>query len=73
MVLKEHEEGLGSASACMTLEAEPNTCMLFDAAAVLWIVERKSLGKVRHIDTDVLCLLEKQTRRLLPINGAFGA
>ena len=38
-----------------------------DASAAIGIAQRQGIGKLRHIEVDVLWLQEQQARRLLPI------
>ena len=66
-------EGLG---ACTPLrdfgEANPRVRLHIDASAAKGIVERKGLGKVRHIEVDVLWLQEQYARRLVPLQKCLG-
>ena len=43
-----------------------------DAAAAKGIIELRGLQKLRHIDLDVLWLLEQKARRLLPVDTIQG-
>ena len=43
-----------------------------DASAAIGIVQRSGLGKLRHVEVDVLWLQEQQARRLLPIRKVPG-
>ena len=43
-----------------------------DAAAALGILERKGVGRVRHLDIGVLWLQEHQLRRVVELTKALG-
>ena len=43
-----------------------------DASAAIGIIERRGLGKLRHIEVDLLWLQEQQARRLVPLNKVPG-
>ena len=47
--------------------------MHLDATAAIGIIERHGLNKVRHIETDVLRLQEREARRILPLTKVLGA
>ena len=44
-----------------------------DANAAMGMVQRVGLGKVRHVEVDVLWIQEQQARRLLPLEKIPGA
>ena len=43
-----------------------------DASAAMGIVQRRGLGKLRHVEVDVLWVQEQQARRLLPLHKVLG-
>jgi hypothetical protein len=43
-----------------------------DASAAIGIAQRQGIGKLRHIEVDVLWLQEQQARRLLPLRKVPG-
>ena len=43
-----------------------------DANAVIGIVQRRGLNKLRHVELDVLWIQEQQARRLLPLRKVPG-
>ena len=43
-----------------------------DASAAIGIIQRHGIGKLRHIEVDVLWLQEQQARRLLPLHKVPG-
>ena len=68
-VVKGSCEGLGVSTLLRDLgEDEIRVRMHLGAAAARGIVERKGVSKVRHVETDILCMQEQQARRLLPLN-----
>ena len=44
----------------------------FDAAAALGIVERKGVGRVRHLDVGSLWIQEQQLRRIPEMHKVAG-
>ena len=66
-------EGLGVCTLLKDFgETNPQARLHIDASAAKGIVERKGLGKVRHIDVDVLWLQEQEARRLVPLYKCLG-
>ena len=43
-----------------------------DASAAIGIVQRQGIGKLRHVEVDVLWIQEQQARRLLPLRKVPG-
>ena len=72
-IVKGSCEGLG---VCTLLgdfgQSQPQARLHIDASAAKGIVERKGLGKVRHIDVDILWLQEQEARQRLPLHKVVG-
>ena len=49
-----------------------DSCVHVDAFAAKSIVEREGLGKVRHIEVDLLFIQEQQLRKRLPLFKSTG-
>jgi hypothetical protein len=56
-------EALGVASLLRDLGVEQSIRLHTDAAAALGIIARKGVGKVRHLDTSVLWLQQKELQK----------
>ena len=58
-VVKATSEGIGIKNIMKDFGRNMGVCILTDASAALGIVRRKSVGRVRHMDTDVLWVQDK--------------
>jgi hypothetical protein len=72
-VVRASTEGLG----ILTLYADfgrpgMKASVGMDASAAIGIAQRQGIGKLRHIEVDILWLQEQQARRLLPIRKVPG-
>ena len=59
-------EGLGLINLCGDLGAVIKIWVHLDASAAKGMVEREGIGKVRHVEVDVLWIQEQQARVRLP-------
>ena len=66
-VVRGSTEGLGMVTLCADMGITANARVHVDANAAKGIVEREGLGKVRHVEVDVLWLQEQQARDRLPL------
>ena len=64
-------EGIGLVSLGRDLGLEFKVRLHLDAAAALGILERRGVGKVRHLDVGSLWLQEKQLRKILEMKCWF--
>ena len=72
-VVKGACEGLGVNTLLRDLgESDPKVRMHVDATAAKGVIERKGIGKLRHIELDILWLQEQEARKLLPLNKVLG-
>ena len=61
-------EGLGILTLLSDFgQKEMRASIGMDASAAIGIVQRQGIGKLRHVEVDVLWLQEQQARRLLPL------
>ena len=68
-IVKGSCEGLGVCTLLKDFgETQPQARIHIDAFAAKGIVERRGLGKLRHIEVDVLWLQEQYARRLVPLH-----
>ena len=58
-VVKATSEGIGIRSIMKDFGKVLKICILADASAALGIVRRKGVGRVRHLDTDLLWVQDK--------------
>ena len=66
-------EGLGINTLLRDLgEDQVKLKMHIDATAARGIIERKGLGRVRHVRTDILWLQEQEARKVLPLHKVLG-
>ena len=65
-------EGLGVITLCEDVGIKTQARVHVDANAAKEIVEREGLGKVRHVEVDVLWLQEQQARARLPLHKCEG-
>ena len=72
-VVRGSTEGLGLITLCSDLGSVVACRIHVDASAAKGIVEREGLGKLRHIDVDILWLQEQQARARLPLHKIEGS
>ena len=65
-------EGLGIVSLGRDFGIELNIRLHLDAAAALGILERKGVGRVRHLDVASLWLREKELRKMIEMRKVPG-
>ena len=58
-------EGIGLTSLARDLGLALKVRLHIDAAAALGIIERRGVGRVRHLDVGTLWLQEQQARRIV--------
>ena len=58
-VVKATSEGIGIKNIMKDFGRNMGVCILTDASAALGIVRRKGVGRVRHLDTDLLWVQDK--------------
>ena len=66
-VVRGSTEGLGMITLCADIGLKAEVRVHVDATAAKSIVEREGLGRVRHVELDVLWLQEQQARSRLPL------
>ena len=71
-VVRGSTEGLGLITLCGDLGTEMKVRVHLDASAAKGMVEREGIGKVRHLEVDVLWLQEQQARARLPLLKVLG-
>ena len=71
-IVKGSTEGLGFITLCEDIGIKVQARVHVDASAAKGIVEREGLGKVRHVEVDVLWLQEQQARARLPLHKCDG-
>ena len=71
-VVRAATEALGMISLAKDLGIELQARLHVDASAAIGILERKGLGRVRHLDVGVLWLQEKQLRKAMSIQKVLG-
>ena len=64
--------GMMSMLKDMGVEMTKKAIVYADAAAALGIIQRKGVGKVRHLDTSVLWLQEERVKRILAHEKVLG-
>ena len=65
-------EALGVVSLAKDLGISLGVRLHLDAAAALGILERRGVGKVRHLDVASLWLQEKELRKLIAMHKVSG-
>ena len=65
-------EGLGLAAMCNEYGQVLCPYISVDASAAIGIAQRKSLGKVRHLDTQSLCIQEAVRERRVHVEKVLG-
>ena len=65
-------DGLGIVSLGDNLGLSLNVRLQLDAAAALAILERRGVGKVRHLDVGTLRFQEKQLRKIIDMHKVPG-
>ena len=65
-------EALGMVSLGRDLGIELMARLHVDASAVIGILERKGVGRVRHLDVGMLWMQEQRLRRVLAIQKVLG-
>ena len=71
-VVRGSTEGLGLITLCGDLGSIVKIRVHLDATAAKGIVEREGLGKIRHLDVDILWIQEQQARARLPLIKVLG-
>ena len=71
-VVRGSTEGLGLITLCGDFGTSTNIRVHLDASAAKGMVEREGLGKVRHVEVDVLWIQEQQARSRLPLIKVLG-
>ena len=72
-IVRAATEGMGIASLMFDFGmTEADVRLHVDANAAMGIIQRRGLGKVRHVEVDLLWLQEQQARRLLPLKKVLG-
>jgi len=70
--VKAATEALGIISLAADLGIECSTRMHIDASAALGIVERRGVGRVRHLDVGMLWLQEQQLKQVIHMTKILG-
>ena len=65
-------EGLGLKSLMSDLGLEVRVRMFVDASAALGIIHRQGIGKIRHLDTSVLWLQQKELKAKISFSKIDG-
>ena len=71
--VKAATEGIGVLALMKDLGVEKKIQMKVDASAALGVIERKGIGKIRHLETGALWLQEKHLRDLIRFEKTPGA
>ena len=72
-VVRGSTEGLGLITLCGDLGAAVKIRVHLDASAAKGMFEREGIGKVRHVEVDVLWIQEQQVRARLPLIKVDGS
>ena len=70
--MKAGVEALGMQSLLQDLGTETRMCIHMDASAALGVIQRKGVGKVRHLDVGTLWLQEKQLKQIMEFKKIHG-
>ena len=65
-------EGLGAQTLLQDLGMSCSVSLVLDASAALGILQRKGVGKIRHLDVGALWLQEKEAQRRLTLSKIKG-
>ena len=65
-------EGIGLISLAQDIGLQLTVRLHVDASAALGIIERRGVGRVRHLDVGTLWLQEQQLRRVLELHKVEG-
>ena len=65
-------EALGMQSLMQDLGTETRLCIHMDASAAMGVIQRKGVGKVRHLDVGTLWLQEKQLKQVMEFKKVHG-
>ena len=71
-VVRAATEALGIVALAKDLGIELSARLHVDASAAIGILERKGVGRVRHLDVGTLWLQEQQLRKVLSIQKVLG-
>ena len=66
-------EGIGVLSLMKDLGIEKKIVMEVDASAALGVIERKGIGRIRHLHTNALWIQEQQIRNVIRFRKTPGA
>ena len=65
-------EGLGAQTLLQDLGMNCSVSLVLDASAALGILQRKGVGKIRHLDVGTLWLQEKEAQRRITLGRVKG-
>ena len=65
-------EGLGMVSILKDFGLDARNCLHMDASAALGVIQRKGVGRVRHLDVSMLWLQEQQLRQVMEFRKVHG-
>ena len=65
-------EGLAMHSLSGDFSIEANICLHMDASAAIGVMQRRGVGKIRHLDVSTLWLQEKQLQQLMEVRKVHG-
>ena len=65
-------EGLGMHSLLGDFGIEANICLHMDASAAIGVMQRRGVGKIRHLDASTQWLQEKQLKQLMEVRKVHG-
>ena len=71
--LKAATEGIGMLSLLEDLGMKYKLAMKVDASAALGVIQRKGVGKIRHLQTGSLWIQEQQVRDVITFKKTPGA
>ena len=65
-------EGLGMHSLMGDFGIKAKLCLHVDASAAIGVMQRRGIGKIRHLDVSTLWLQEKQLKQLMEVRKVHG-
>ena len=71
-IVKATVQGMGLQSVARDLGEDITMDVHTDSSAAMGVCNRKGLGKVRHLDTNLLCIQDKVKQGVLKINKVRG-
>lgn len=65
-------EGLGMHSLLGDFGINAKLCVQMDVSAAIGVMQRRGVGKIRHLDVSTLWLQEKQLKQLMEVRKVHG-